>query len=516
MSRVEFTSLYMDCNSIIYDVVHAMDVEPPITPPLTLIATEDRIIARVLAQIDTYVSLIAPTGTVFISFDGVAPMAKMEQQRTRRNKAAFMESVDFGDAVSVDSSAPRSQKFSTTAITPGTQFMYKLSSAANAHFGSKPQHIVSASDIAGEGENKMFRHLRENCSKEDVVAVYGLDADLIMLSLFHCDLCRNIFIYREAPAFIGSYISVDPACKIYLMDVSELSSAIVREMNVKYPSKTLIHDYMFLCFMLGNDFLPHFPALNIRTHGIQVLLDLYRNVIGRYANRRLVHDKKIVWKYVSILIEELAIIERGLIIKEFVSREKFDRFHVSDTTPKEKREAIENMPILYRGEELFISPKEYWWENRYYETLFRLKRVEPVVKDVCINYLEGLEWTFSYYVSECKSWRWKYNYSYPPLLCDLTRYVPKLDTVFIEPDGSKPVPPEVQLAYVIPKSMQYLLSDRMRKAINDPETNYSDKLYPCSHAFKWSFCRYLWESHLILPDVDESVLDALSMVCIID
>lgn len=511
LSNLKFTSLYMDCNSIIYDVVHAIESEPPLSESLTLNEVEDHIIMRVILQIETYISFISPTGTVFIAFDGVAPMAKMEQQRTRRSKAAFMESIDFDGGTS-HIKINSSNKFSTTAITPGTHFMQKLSDATKSYFENRRHHIVSASDVVGEGENKMFQHLRDYCTKDDVIAVYGLDADLIMLSLFHCDLCSNIFIYREAPAFAGSYIHIDPNCKIYLMDILKLSGAIIQEMNVKNSSKNLIQDYMFLCFILGNDFMPHFPALNIRTHGIQILLDLYRNIIGKFANRRLICNKKIVWKYVALLFEELAILERGLIIQEYAVREKFNRFRVSDSTRKDRMDAVDNTPILYRGDELFIAPKNYWWENRYYETLFKLKRVEPVIKDICINYLEGLEWTFSYYVSGCKSWRWKYNYDYPPLLCDLTRYVPKLDTIFIENDESQPVPPEVQLAYVLPESMQYLLSQRMRNAINDPITGYNKKLYPKSYIFKWSFCRYLWESHLELPDVDDSVIDALTII----
>lgn len=503
ISNVSFASLYMDCNSIIYDAVRSIEVETKLDPIIDINIMETAIINRVVEKIDEYVAVISPTGTIFISFDGVAPMAKMEQQRSRRYKSAFMESIDFGD----NDTIPNIGKFSTTAITPGTHFMKKLSMHVNRYFVNKNNYIVSASDVAGEGENKMFQHIRENVSSKDIVAVYGLDADLIMLSLFHCDMCKNIFIYREAPAFIGNYISIDPNCKVYLMDISQLSSAIVHEMNVKYPSKTLIHDYMFLCFMLGNDFLPHFPALNIRTHGIQVLLDVYRNVIGRYKGTRLVDEKKIIWKNVSKFVKELAFIERGLLIQEYASRERFDLFKVNDTTVKDRREVVENTPILYRGEELFISPKEFWWENRYYESLFRLKRVEPVVKDVCINYIEGLEWTLNYYVSDCKSWEWKYNYDYPPLLCDLTRYIPSLDTVFIHPNNSEPVLPEVQLAYVIPETMQHLLPDKIRNHINK---HYKTEMYPEKYVFKWSFCRYLWESHIILPEISDNILIDLS------
>ena len=39
--------------------------------------------------------------------------------------------------------------------------------------------------------------------------------------------------------------------------------------------KNRLYDYIFLCFLLGNDFLPHFPALNLRKNGMNTILDCY-------------------------------------------------------------------------------------------------------------------------------------------------------------------------------------------------------------------------------------------------
>ena len=108
------------------------------------------------------------------------------------------------------------------------------------------------------------------------MVLYGLDADLIMLSIFHIEYQKNIYICREAPEFMKRYETNE----LLFMDVELLCGSINSEMSCKYMNKYRLNDYVFMCFMLGNDFLPHFPALNIRTHGITTLIDLYNNLMS--------------------------------------------------------------------------------------------------------------------------------------------------------------------------------------------------------------------------------------------
>lgn len=500
-----FEHLYMDCNSIVYDAVHSIDT----TNNLDVQTFENEIIEKVILNIKEYIELIKPNSTIFIAFDGVAPFAKMEQQRTRRYRNKFMSTMDFGDS--------NKNNWNTSAITPGTKFMDNLSYRINYEFknAEKKYNVkniyVSCSDDAGEGEHKLFSHTRKCVSKNENIAIYGLDSDLIMLSLFHLKYCKNIYVFREAPEFLKSSIPIDVRGnndEPHFLDIENLSKSISNEMNCKYSDVQRTYDYVFLCFFLGNDFLPHFPAMNIRTHGINCLIDFYRLYIGNFQDRFLISKTtgRIQWKNVSVLIHEIAKKEHELLINEYFVRNKFDKRTYTMETPKEREETFQNLPIIFREEEKYICPDEPMWENRYYKRLLHCKRNGENIKRICNNYLEGLEWVFKYYSEGCPHWRWKYNYHYPPLFADLCKYIPHFEMDFISNKSNitnSPFSKLAQLSYVMPKSnLEFLPQNICNFLIN----NYPE-LYPENYDFKWAFCRYFWEAHPILPEIPVELLE---------
>jgi 5'-3' exonuclease len=495
----------MDCNSIVYDAVHSIDT----TNNLDVQTFENEIIEKVILNIKEYIELIKPNSTIFIAFDGVAPFAKMEQQRTRRYRNKFMSTMDFGDS--------NKNNWNTSAITPGTKFMDNLSYRINYEFknAEKKYNVkniyVSCSDDAGEGEHKLFSHTRKCVSKNENIAIYGLDSDLIMLSLFHLKYCKNIYVFREAPEFLKSSIPIDVRGnndEPHFLDIENLSKSISNEMNCKYSDVQRTYDYVFLCFFLGNDFLPHFPAMNIRTHGINCLIDFYRLYIGNFQDRFLISKTtgRIQWKNVSVLIHEIAKKEHELLINEYFVRNKFDKRTYTMETPKEREETFQNLPIIFREEEKYICPDEPMWENRYYKRLLHCKRNGENIKRICNNYLEGLEWVFKYYSEGCPHWRWKYNYHYPPLFADLCKYIPHFEMDFISNKSNitnSPFSKLAQLSYVMPKSnLEFLPQNICNFLIN----NYPE-LYPENYDFKWAFCRYFWEAHPILPEIPVELLE---------
>jgi 5'-3' exonuclease len=502
----------MDCNSIIYDSVHSLEKsiqDGKMDMPADF---EQSVINSVVGNIENYIKMINPTESIFIAFDGVAPFAKMDQQRTRRHKTLFLSNVDYGQD-------KNENKWNTSAITPGTRFMEKLSNKIDYEFKHAAGKykvkniIVSCSNVAGEGEHKLYSNIRSGNLINDNIAVYGLDSDLIMLSIFHLKYCKNIFVFRETPEFLKKLIQISKSDieKPHFLDISLLSSSILSEMKCKYSDKQRIYDYVFLCFLLGNDFLPHFPAMNIRTHGIQGLLDIYRNCIGSFYDRFFIskNSGKIQWRNVGIFINEIAKREHEFLLNEYFLRDNLDKKQYLEKTALEKEDILTNVPMIYRVDEKYINPNEKYWEERYYKILFEIERNSENIKAICNNYMEGLEWVYKYYTHDCPNWRWKYEYHYPPLFSDLCKHIPHFEMDFIVNDdmNNRPFSPYAQLAYVLPYNNLSLLPSKIEEFLKN---NYSE-FYNEDYSFKWAFCRYFWEAHPVLPDMPLSLLNQLDI-----
>jgi 5'-3' exonuclease len=167
------------------------------------------------------------------------------------------------------------------------------------------------------------------------------------------------------------------------------------------------------------------------------------------------------------------------------------------------------LPMKERSVEKYINPFAKDWEYRYYKALFDIEITDDRRKQICVNYLEGLEWTFHYYMAGCIDWKWCYNYHYAPLFKDLVKYIPHMDTQFLKRKQKDPIEDLVQLCYVLPKQNLNLLPVE----VNIVLLQRLGHLYGDDYEFKWAYCRYFWESHAELPrlhieTLENIVLDA--------
>jgi 5'-3' exonuclease len=562
-------NLYMDCNSLIYDAVK----NNPTYEKGRNKEYERELIVAVCNKIDYYVGLLNPRDRVFVAFDGVAPVAKLSQQRDRRYKSWYTGQIQRD----IDGNLYK-ETWNTSAITPGTKFMKDLNESVVDYFlkknssnptSCKLEYIVSTSSVCGEGEHKIFEYMRkhpEYHNAPDIVTlVYGLDADLIMLTLNHLHISKNLYLFRDTPEFIKSLDSTLDANKDYLLDIPELAESIVKYIHnyddVREAGETKkivenkemksidenvhtnrIKDYIFMCFLLGNDFLPHFPAVNIRTVGIEIILNVYRETLGK-TNKFLINDMKIQWKNFGEFIKNIADREDDLMIDEHKRRDKaakrfgssgggggYNNMHgrngrndknqfINTNKPTilgstdevlgvddiKKMDDLLMLPMKDRSVEKYINPFEKDWEYRYYKALFNLEITDERRRQISVNYLEGLEWTFYYYIQGCIDWRWCYNYHYAPLFKDLVKYIPQIDTQFITPSQHKSIEDLVQLCYVLPKANLNLLPIEVNVVL----FQRLEHLYGDDYEFKWAYCKYFWESHADLPRLNIETLESV-------
>lgn len=468
--------LYMDANSIIYQVYYDVlgKLEQQIQSTTSI---EDALYQGVFLEIKQYIETIKPSSMVYIAFDGVAPFAKMKQQRTRRFKSSYLRHLNN-----------KQELWNTTNITVGTCFMNALKENLEKQFKATTMYsslniIIDSSDEEGEGEQKIMKHIRSLDSKKKIY-IYGLDADLIILALRHIEYQPQLYLVREM--YKGKKLTcVDiPLLRLFILKTmtEEKDVSVIRNAN------EIIQDYVCLSFFLGNDFMPHFPSLCIRSNGIDILMRCYKKVI--YSRKRtLCSHEQIQWNMMKALIKELA---------------KNEEYYIRKETHERNEKSCDRFPLLqYRQEEHIIDVHTSGWESRYYQYLFHSKADESFIQNVCTNYIEGLQWNYYYYFKDdCPSPTWYYKYNYPPLLSDLLEHMPDFQTnmlaSYTSQDESylqltKGQRSSVQLHYVLPKSCYSSIPESYRKEDVCYEDGQKDD--PCS--FIWAYCTYFWESHLL-------------------
>ena len=128
-------NFYLDCNSIIFDVIRKINFNE-----ITTNEEEQHtiIIHKIFASIDEYITLIKPTHNVLIAFDGVPPAAKLKQQRERRYKSSYQQK----NCQYTNITNEKTIVWNTTAITPGTTFMCRLDEMSKKYYNHPEKYNV--------------------------------------------------------------------------------------------------------------------------------------------------------------------------------------------------------------------------------------------------------------------------------------------------------------------------------------------------------------------------------------
>ncbi|KAL9619949.1 MAG: hypothetical protein Q9160_005506 [Pyrenula sp. 1 TL-2023] len=390
----EFDNLYLDFNGIVHNCTHPEDRPAP--------ANEAEMMLEIFKYTDRVVNVVRPRRVLMIAIDGVAPRAKMNQQRARRfrsardaqeadeKKAEFdrllrgtQRGADNGNSEDPLEEEVVKKTWDTNLITPGTPFMdilalsvrYWVAYKLNTDPAWKDLKVmISDATVPGEGEHKIMQFIRSQRTDPEYDpntrhVFYGLDADLIMLGIAthepYFRVLREDVFSQESKAqtckLCGQKGHAAEACrgnakeksgqfdeKLKLPDkkpfiwlsVSVLREYLRAELDIpgqpfRFDLERALDDWVFMCFFVGNDFLPHLPSLNIQEDGIDTLIAIWRDnipIMGGY----LTLDGSVDLSRAQIILQGLAKQEDAIFKRR---KESDDRRERNQKRRKQEEEA---------------------------------------------------------------------------------------------------------------------------------------------------------------------------------
>src|SRR6201996_3871826 len=330
----EFDCLYLDMNGIIHNCTHKDSDSPQFR------MTEDKMFIAIFNYIEHLFGKIKPKKLFFMAIDGVAPRAKMNQQRSRRFRTALDAEKARDKAIKEGLELPKEDPFDSNCITPGTEFMARLTKQLKYFISKKISEdadwqgveiVLSGHEVPGEGEHKIMEYIRQAKAQPDYDpnvrhCLYGLDADLIMLGLLSHD--PHFCLLREEVTFGRQSQKKSKELEhqnFYLMHLCIVREYLELEfqdlqqegaLDFAYDMERIIDDFILMAFFVGNDFLPNLPNLHINEGALALMFQKYKQVLptlGGYINEHGV----INLQRMEVLLDELSEVEHRFFEAEY-------------------------------------------------------------------------------------------------------------------------------------------------------------------------------------------------------
>ncbi|CAN7987458.1 unnamed protein product, partial [Ixodes pacificus] len=543
----EFDNLYLDMNGIIHVCSHPNDDDPHFR------ISEERIFSDIFNYIDFLFRMIKPRKTFFMAVDGVAPRAKMNQQRGRRFRSAKEALALEKQALSRGEVLPTEARFDSNCISPGTSFMANLQEQLEQFVAVKISSdplwqgvkvYLSGHQTPGEGEHKIMDFIRTERSKPGYDpntrhCLYGLDADLIMLGTCshepHFALLREEIVYGKKQN--QKRLNVPEEITFHLLHLSLLREylsyefqAVKDSLPFEFSLESLVDDWVLMCFLVGNDFLPHLPNLHIAHNALPILYQAYIEVLptlGGYINEQgtlnLERFEKFLKRLSQFDYEKFTDVQADQKFLEskraaatapngVVSQDSQDS---QDKAARDKERDPDEQRLLEKFSHLDIPDYESDEESEgtlemefrqhkrdYYTTKLEYKDVnKEVMQQQAHGYVRAIQWNLHYYYNGVQSWNWYYPHHYSPYISDIKDFQ-SIDMSF---ELGKPFLPFQQLMSILPAASKGLVPKAYQALMESEESPVLD-YYPQDFTTDLNGKQQEWEAVVLIPFIDEDRL----------
>lgn len=469
--------LWMDFNCLIY---HCLRRKTTAVYPGHdgRIEWEKQFIESILEYVQNIVKEVNPKRGIYLAIDGVVPMAKMKQQRLRRFKSAWLVTNGLAE--------PGKTSWDTNSITPGTEFMNKLAKRLGEYCDKKSGKVrwrISSSNEPGEGEHKIMEQWRTGDYTGNH-AIYGLDADLIVLSLLNKSSTDAVWLFREQIEMGTILLDTDGEEVYSWFSIDKLGE----HLQTQIGERTL-QEYCFAMSILGNDFLPSSLSFKMREDGHDALLECLCTLRSQLLNEKGEIDENGLYE----LFGWLASSEKER-ISRFIGKKLSIGRNYTELTIGDN-----NWPLSEKVEECLITgygPKGILREN--WQDIYHKKWLENTDKlTICKEYIYGIHWIWSYYKGQMNNvcFNWCYHWSLPPLwnwIIDYRKPIHFPERILVRRDD---ILPTEQLCLVLPIDSWWLLGQKKERQL----ITRAPWLFPESFSFGSIGKRYFWECEPEIP-----------------
>nr|QFG74708.1 MAG: XRN 5'-3' exonuclease-like protein [Megaviridae environmental sample] len=460
---------------------------------------------EVILYIEKIINFVKPKKGVYLAIDGVAPIAKMKQQRTRRYKSVHDNNLWNNIRRKHGKEIPFF--WNNSAISPGTVFMSELDDkiqqwAKKFSNDNTMEIIYSSCNTPSEGEHKLLQFIRNNHNhnKNFSYITYGLDADLIFLML--ATGIKDTFLLREAYNLDKNSNSDE----LRFVSMNIMREAIIKniynllnlDQEIKLDEERLINDFIFICYLLGNDFLPHLPSLDIYNNGIDYLLKIYVDILENNNYNYLINkssNNKINQEFFNKFIYTISLDEESILKKKYNQKKRFYKCDSDDPYDIEIHR-IENLQFKIKDPIKLGSDSLSESRIRYYQHYYNLETldIDEHVKNMASNYIIGLKWVTEYYFDKCPAWKWYYPYDIPPFITDINKFKINFDNIHF--NLQEPLSQLEQLLCILPPQSNYLLPKCLKVITNDTS------LYPTKFELDYLYKKKYWMTTPVLPELN--------------